>query len=178
MYRAGMAVFWIHDECEREWRPVPLAGRPVWLAAGSARVEMAPHPPAEGLAAVIVPCDAGGWAIASRPGVGVWVNGDPLLLGLRVLRDHDAIRVGAGEVVFYSGEAIATVVPFAGPRAIPCARCRRDIELQAPAVECPRCHSWHHQVEDSECWTYAPTCGQCDQPARVNGEYQWRPEVL
>jgi hypothetical protein len=109
----------------------------------------------------------------------VFVNGVPVLGGLRVLSDRDEIRVAGVETWFFSTEELARVepMPVAG-KPIVCPRCRQRIDTDILAVKCPACSLWHHQSDDLPCWTYAPTCALCPQPTQLDSGFQWTPVGL
>ncbi len=170
-----MAVLWIHHEREQGWCPVPLNG--VAVALG----EASPPPGAAGVDAPVLMlsvADGAESVLMSGVGAAPSINGDPLALGIRVLRDHDAIRIGSSDSMFFTTESLAQVVPFPEPRPVPCARCKTDITPGSPAVKCPKCGAWHHQGEELSCWTYAEKCAGCDQPTAMDGQYAWTPEGL
>ena len=134
----------------------------------------------EAVAAMIAPGPLGGAArvVIASAGAGIHINGDPLLVGIRVLIDRDAIRIGNGEPIFFSAESLPQIVPFPERRAVPCARCKTDITAGMPAVKCPKCGAWHHQGGETLCWTYAEKCAACDQPTAMDGDYHWSPEGI
>ena len=119
------------------------------------------------------------WVLLAPPGNGaVRVNGMPLALGMRVLRERDEIVVN-GRRRYFSGERHAVVVPFPGSdRPVTCPRCRQEVLAGTPAVACPQCDAWHHQSEELPCWTYSPTCALGDQPTELGTGYRWTPEGL
>jgi len=175
-----MPLLWNQREHKEQWSPVPLGDEDVALP-------LDPDPPVGGsgpAAAVITrPVPGGGPArtLMAAPGGLVWVNGEPLILGIRVLCDRDTIRIGARECVFYSTESLPQIVPFPEARPVPCARCKTDIMPGTPAVRCPSltCNAWHHQSDDLPCWTYAEKCaGACDQSTAMDGHYRWNPEGI
>jgi hypothetical protein len=173
-----MAVLWIHDDLEQRWCPVPLNGKAVTLTDDPER------PAVEEVSArspmVVLPVGPGAdRVLLARAGAAVWVNGDPLLLGIRVLRDRDVIRIGAREsCVVFSAESLPQVVPFDQQQPTPCARCKTDIERGAPVVRCPKCSAWHDQSKDLPCWTNTDKCAMCGHPTAMDGQYQWSPEGL
>jgi hypothetical protein len=171
-----MAHLWLHHEQDQQWRPVSLNRDPVGLTEDPQR----PLGSMGSAVAIIVPGPLGGAARAliAPPRAAVWVNGDPLLLGIRVLADRDSIRVGSGQCFFYSTETLPRVVAFPDHRVVPCNRCKTDITPGALVVKCPGCGAWHHQAGDMPCWTYAQKCSACDQPTAMDGEYRWGPEGL
>ena len=108
----------------------------------------------------------------------VRVNGAPLDVGIRVLRDRDELRVD-GCRVYFSTESLAELVPFPGAdRPVFCARCKLEISAGTPAVRCPACTVWHHQTDRLPCFTYRETCSTCPQPSALDAGYRWSPEEL
>jgi hypothetical protein len=123
------------------------------------------------------------WVLIAGAGPDVRVNGDAMLLGVRVLTDRDEISVaGVGEL-FFSTESLARVEEFTGDLtgatpAIYCPRCRQTIDEGVSAVKCPQCGVWYHETEDLNCWTYAETCALCPQPTDLDAGFRWTPEGL
>ena len=110
-----MPVMWIQHEQEQRWCPVALNGEAVALPANS---ELQVGGEVAHAAAIVLSAGAGGdRLVMARTGAAVWVNGEPLLLGVRVLRDRDVIRVGSGECAVYSAESLASVGYLSGPCA-------------------------------------------------------------
>ena len=112
------------------------------------------------------------------------VNGRPVLGGLRVLEHRDEVVLGKSRL-FYSAESTPLVVmfqPFDGARLPTCPLCRGPIRAGDPAVQCPGCGRWLHQIDAADgkpaknCWTYAPTCRFCNHPTALGGDAAWRPE--
>lgn len=138
------------------------------------------EPQLGGVARLVSTQAAGGkeaWLLLAAPGQAL-VNGQPVWLGLRVLRDRDEIQFTGGGSLFFSTESLARVMDFPGaPKQVFCPRCRDRIE-PGPAVKCPACGVWHHQLGDRPCWTYAETCALCPQPTALNAGFQWTPERL
>ena len=125
------------------------------------------------------PLDSAAWHLIASPVSAIWVNGLPLLAGFRVMRDRDEIRLADGSSGFFSTEALARVSPMpATDRPMSCPRCRQRVEPESPAVSCPACGLWHHQLDDRPCWTYAPTCSLCPQPTALDAGFQWTPTEL
>jgi hypothetical protein len=127
--------------------------------------------------------DGSTWMLLAPPEAGVHVNGLPLELGLRVLRDKDEIRLGERQRFFFSAEQVVQVVPFPGAdQEVCCARCLDPIAPGATAVQCPNpaCGAWHHQMPEKNlpCWSYTPTCALCDQPTALDAGFRWTPEEL
>ncbi len=167
-----MAVFWVQDE-QGQWEPVASNDDTVDL-----RGVLGPAVAPEIGAAAVVMKRGEERILISNGREGVWVNGEPLVLGIRALRDRDAIRIGARRTAFFSTEALPRITPFPQPHPAPCARCMTDVVPDSPAVKCPKCGAWHHQSDEFPCWTYTEKCARCDQPTALDGQYHWNPEGL
>jgi len=127
------------------------------------------------------------WVLMAGNGAGVRVNGEPVWLGLCVLRDRDEITLPGAEPdgthrCFFSTERLARVEPFPGAPAGPvyCARCKLPINRGDLAVQCsnPECGAWHHQSDEFPCWTYHTKCALCNQATELDAGYRWTPEEL
>ena len=117
-------------------------------------------------------------AMAAAPGA-VVVNGQPLFLGLRVLRDRDELLVCGRVRLYFSTESLPQVLPLPDVgRSVICPRCQQPITPGLAAVKCPKCATFHHQTDELPCWTYTPTCVLCDQPTDLNAGYRWTPAEL
>ncbi len=155
-----------------DWGILPLNSAAVrWSPAGALRA----GPPAEsGLSpGVLMPSDSG-WVLVCPPG-SFWVNGEPVVLGMRVLTDRDELVTPSGRM-FFSTESLATVVPFPGAASpLTCPRCAREIALGADAVRCPACGTWYHEGEDGRnCYTYG-VCLSCDRDPSLGDGYRFDP---
>jgi len=177
-----MAVLWISGA--DGWGAKKLDGAQFDLAAGSVRAAERSSAAASGGTAQLVGADAGGagsdgsaaWALIAPTHSGVRVNSRALPAGLCVLANRDEIRIG-GEVLYFSTETLAEVVPFPGSvRAAYCARCRQQIEVGSPAVCCPNCGIWYNQSAELPCWTYADKCAFCGHPTTFDSGFTWTPE--
>ncbi|HJT76307.1 MAG TPA: hypothetical protein VJ739_03820 [Gemmataceae bacterium] len=170
-----MSTVWKEDGGNR-WQPVAVPdGRPL------------PGADVEAPGIEIIRFGQGsdrGVALLARFGVRVLVNGQPLLGGFRVLEHRDEILVGRRRF-FFSSESAPAVVAFRavpGARPCTCPVCRGVIQDGDPAVQCPGCARWFHQVEPGEgraarrCWTFAERCRLCNHPTSLSGEPVWRPE--
>jgi hypothetical protein len=121
-------------------------------------------------------------ALLAMPETTVWVNGQPVLGGLRVLDHKDEVLLGTTRL-FFSAESTpvaATYSPTLGTRTPTCPVCRGPVRAGERAVQCPGCSRWFHQfdaVEAKQCWTYAATCRFCSHPTALTGEAAWRPEM-
>ncbi|MSU57211.1 MAG: hypothetical protein EXS35_03350 [Pedosphaera sp.] len=177
-----MASLWQIDGTK--WVRQPLSGSHAVLGAH-------PEMPVRTLAALaaadgpaVLGCYARGelpplWALLGAAEAHVWVNGQPLAGGLRVLRDRDEILIAGRTRFYFSTEELAKVEPFtAGEHPVFCARCRQPIQSGTPAVRCPGCGHWCEQSEAKPCWTYGPTCPLCDQPTAFDTGLRWTPEEL
>jgi hypothetical protein len=124
-----------------------------------------------------------GAALLSADDVAVWVNGERVLGGLKVLLHRDEILVG-GELYYYSAQSRPVVAAFAlveGQRRPRCGVCRMAIEDGQAAVCCPQCGRVYHQIEAAGeqaaklCWTYRPAC-LCAHPTGLGEDDAWRPD--
>jgi hypothetical protein len=124
------------------------------------------------------------------------INGEAVPLGLRVLRDRDAIQIGDGcaaaasggmGVMFFSTQSTPVVTPLAGEKAVVCARCRKKIQPGTLSVRCPACGAIHHQTsaagagatEQLMCWTYHTRCARCQREATALDDCEaWTPQEL
>jgi len=185
-----MAHAWVERGDSVGWSVVPLEGGS-YEFSGSGLTELG-GPSSDGAAQqspVLIRRSNGGtdveWILLSTDLTRVSVNGQPLVLGVRVLRDRDEITVrradGPGPLrCFFSTQRLAHVQLLpAGDGPVRCARCKNVIVPQTTAVRCPKCELWHHQMEDGRnCWTYTPGCASCGHPTQLDGTYQWTPEAL
>jgi hypothetical protein len=125
------------------------------------------------------------WALLCGAGNGVRVNGKPVPGSLRVLRDRDEIRSPALGTIFFTEDTRPVVRPLPKMEGeVVCARCKQAIREGSPAVSCPGCGKWHHQIEgigkdeDLPCWTYGQACGFCGHPTSLEVGFRWTPEGL
>jgi len=133
-------------------------------------------PPGEpfpvGCQAILLPLGGDRWGLLARDEV--VVNGVPAL-PLRLLADKDEILINR-EIIFFSAESGAEVVPFPAPeREVCCGRCKGKLQAGEFAAQCLRCKVWHHQTQELPCWTYGATCSSCDCSTKGGA---WRPEPL
>ena len=179
-----MAHVWLTTNAAGEWGIQPLAGE--CCLAGTAGQVLRLTPPASGPGlddVRILPPDAAGvspsWTLLGGRGAALRVNGQPLALGIRALRDRDEISL-AGQRCFFSTEELARIVAFPGlAQPVCCPRCKQKVEAGQLAVACPNCRAWHHQTEEFPCWTYGPTCALCQiQATALDAGYSWTPEML
>ncbi len=147
---------WRWDSPAGVWRAEPLAA--------GAGVALGPR-------VLALPLTSGGCGLLVEGRVAV--NGVPAL-PLRVLQDRDEIRVD-GESMYFSIDGPADVVPFSGASSVRCGRCQGEMQEGVPAVQCPRCRSWHHQTPVLPCWSYGPQCSGCDRPTSGAA---WQPAPL
>jgi hypothetical protein len=118
------------------------------------------------------------WALVSGANARVFVNGEPLALGVALLRDRDELRVGGRAAVYFSTERLACVEPCERDDAPRCPRCAQAIERGQLSVRCPRCDVLHHQLTERPCWTYSSRCALCAQPSDLEAGLSWTPELL
>lgn len=121
------------------------------------------------------------WVLLDASASRTRVNGAPIGIGARVLSDRDAIALADGRTVFFSSERLAQTVPFPGEDDRTCCiRCKLPLAPGMPAVRCPApdCGFWHHQCDDSPCWTYTEGCAGCGHPTAPDAGFQWSPAEL
>lgn len=118
-----------------------------------------------------------GWLLLAPFRLRLWVNGDLLGAGLRLLRDKDELRCAGSPPVYFSTEVPATIGVFPDtPRPARCPRCRQTLTPGRPAVRCPSCETWHHEEPGCNCWTHTPACALCGHGTSLDTDYRWRPE--
>lgn len=178
---AQMAHLWTRNHAG--WAPERLGGESFRLCAGGPGTHMASDKATArrgDAEAHLVPAIVGAshvWALMAPAGSRVQVNGRAPLAGLCVLRDRDEIRLGNGEVLYFSTDSLATVVPFSGSdRSVFCGRCRQRIDAGVPVVCCPDCGIWFHQGSDLPCWTYSEKCAFCGRATALDAGFMWAPE--
>jgi len=163
-----MAHLWLNQNSQ--WQPVPMAGPALALSAAG---ELTAVPPADD-AQIRLIASANDWVLLAVPAARIRINGEPLSLGCRVLRDRDEIVIGQVRS-YFSTERLARVEPFPDTEtAVFCARCRQQIQPGTPAVRC-QCGTWCHETEDLRCWSYAETCPLCPHPTAADAGYRWEP---
>ena len=119
------------------------------------------------------------WMLFAPAGSSVRVNDAPLDNGIRILADRDAIRVASLPAMYFSTEQLARIELYSGDENVYCPRDKTLISEGDPAVCCPRCGVWHHELEDKGCWTYSGTCALCDQSTDLDAaRFRWTPEDL
>jgi len=174
-------TLWICDS-DHELKPLSLQGDPLDLTAHPPRVAAEALAAGAAPAALLLPGRRGTpppWVLLVSGDCPVTVNGAPVLTGIRVLADRDEIRIAGADPVFFSTETLPVVEPFpGGPRTVYCPRCKLPIQPGTPAVRCPGCGVFHHQLDERPCYTYAPACAACGAPAELSGGYRWVPEGL
>jgi hypothetical protein len=124
---------------------------------------------------------AGGenWILKCSATAPVRVNGQPVYLGTRTLKDRDEIVLAGTSRFYFSTEELARVEPFPGAaQPVFCTRCKEQIAKDTLAVRCPACGQWCHQTDEKPCWPYGPSCPLCDQPTALDAGYRWTPEEL
>ncbi len=176
-----MAHLWIEDNIN-EWQILPLpAGSLIILPeypAQSLRIGQGGE--LEESVAVLQALHADGsqWVLITRQG-GCRINGEPIDLNIRVLRDKDEIQAANGPRHFFSTEMLPQIIPFKGAaQKVLCPRCQLEIAPGQPAVRCD-CGVTYHQDASEEllCWTYGP-CAFCGRPGSLDDGYRWTPEEL
>ena len=115
------------------------------------------------------------WALLVGRGQRVLLNGQPLDLDLALLRHQDDLRVNGSPPLYFSSERLASVEPCPRLDLPRCPRCAQSIACGDPAVCCPGCGVFHHQLADLPCWTYAARCARCEVPSDLDAELRWTP---
>ncbi len=115
------------------------------------------------------------WVLLAGEEANVRVNGSPLASAVHVLQDRDEIRLGDAETgswqrCFFSTAGAVRVEPFpAGGDPPCCPSCRQPIAGGQPAVRCPACGLWHHEMGNGQrCWTVTGCCARCRCPAPLD----------
>jgi hypothetical protein len=187
---------WIREE--KEWTVLPLASDRYEIAAG--RTDSDSAAPVAGRAPVVLRTRTGDSdanersaailvrSAATGAGPEAWslvildeairINGRPVGIGLRRLRDRDELRLPGGERSYFSTECQAEIVPYPRADGITCPRCKTKIAEGEAAVRCPDCAIWYHQTDDRPCYTYSPTCGTCPRASDLDAGFRWTPEGL
>jgi hypothetical protein len=119
-----------------------------------------------------------GWAVLASDGACLLLNGEPVALGLAVLRHRDELRVGDAGPFYYSDERLAAVEAFASDDAPRCPRCAQPIARGELSVRCPACGVLHHHRADRECWTHVERCALCEQSTDLEAGLRWTPKEL
>ena len=119
-----------------EWKTRELGAQPLVLAALNTFPD-APDAPGAGAFLSRAP-NAGqeGWLLFTPAAQPVLVNGEPVFLGLRALRDRDELRLPGAAPMYFSTEHRVAIEPFTGLAEGRCPRCTKVIELLTPAVRC------------------------------------------
>jgi len=130
--------------------------------------------------------DSGPTLLRSSVGADSWVligsadttlNGEALRLGVRVLRDRDAIAT-ATTSQFFGTERAAHVQPFPGAeKVVYCPRDKQVIEPGSEAVRCPGCGLFVHESAELPCYSCSSTC-VCGHPSNLDGRLRWTPADL
>lgn len=122
--------------------------------------------------------DASGprWVLLASRATRVLLNGEPLALGVALLRHRDELRFPGGDPIYFSAERLTAVEPCPRDDAPRCPRCAQPIARGEPAVGCPGCGVLHHQLADRPCWTHLPRCARCAQITALDAGLRWSPE--
>jgi len=176
-----MAHIWLQNKAW-EWTAHPLAGDEFSLEAflneAPGRAPALGGAPSDIQLLKTETDNQENWAVVAGYESGLSINGIPLPLGIRILRDRDEIRWSPDGFGFFSSEELAAVVDFPHcDRKIFCPRCKQEIVPGTPAVRCPSCRIWHHQSEELPCYSYADSCATCTRKTCINGEYEWVPGI-
>ena len=176
-----MAFLWVEKVNRSKWLTVELTGDTWVLSTGEPTV--------------LCECNCGGSIFRptllirrSRAASALWIllageeanvrgNGLPMASAVHELRDRDEIRLGDAETgawqrCFFSTAGAVRVEPFpAGGDPLHCPHCRQPIAGGQPAVRCPACGRWHHELGNGQrCWSLAGRCARCRCPAPLDGD--------
>ena len=180
-----MPQMWMQSD-DGTWETRSLDGDlPLGAVAGERVHAGAPGERSEGAWLVCQhPAHGAQWVLLAAPQARVLLNGSLLPLGISVLRDRDELALDVGQdgwlrPWFFATERLARVEPLPEGVAPNCPRCHDLLGPAQPAVCCPACGVWHHQLADRPCWTYGETCAAChQQPTDLNGTWLWTPDDL
>ena len=181
-----MAHIWIQKASDggRCWAALPLTGSAYQFTGAEPYVRRAEGASAAAGGELLVRNDqevAGQWLLFAPPESRLRVNGHKPVLGVLALRDRDELRLGTGQRLYLATERLPQIVAFPGTaQETICPRCWKRIEQGMPAVHCPNCGIWCHQLKDRPCWHYegATTCPRCSQSNAADAGYRWWPEGL
>jgi len=167
-----MAYLWIEKGKTTQWLTVELTGD-VWvLSTGEPMALDKWHCGGSVSRPTLLvrrgdPTDAQ-WVLLAGHEANVRVNGLPMGLASRVLQDHDEILLGDAETdswrrCFFSRAGAVSVEPFpVNDNPMCCPHCKHPILGGQPAVRCPACGQWHHEMSDGQCcWSLPGCCGGC-----------------
>jgi len=123
------------------------------------------------------------WFVLPYAGTRLRRNGARVGAGLSQLLDRDVFCFGAADadVWTFTTERLPSVEIFTGGDGLHCPRCKLELQHGGKVVACPECRGLHHQDEAAgkPCWTYAPTCAQCNRETRLtDAAYSWTPHDL
>ena len=184
-----MSQLWLANADGAAWAVSPLDRNVYGLScSGLSAAEAPAESNGNGAPAVLLMRHVNGsreqWFLLAHNRADVRVNGLPLVIGACLLLDRDGItmRDDAGHAFrcFYSAERLAQAVPYPGPDAVRCPRCKQPIAPGQMAVQCPGpdCGGWHHLTAELPCWIYSTTCALCDQATQLDAGFHWTPEDL
>ena len=149
-----MAHIWVYSEPEKLWAVMPMVEgsmleftgedkRPLRQSAGGTSSRFPILMSASGL-----PGEETSWTLLAQPDANLWVNGLPLISGIRLLRNQDEICILGCRRFYFSTDSLPQVMAFPGfDRSILCPRCKQEVKKGEPSVRCPSCGVWHHQTE-------------------------------
>src|ERR1044071_5727205 len=125
-----MAHLWIRSETE-QWAVMPLEGDAFTLTANPPRIhERSGESESINDVLLIRARTQAAWVLVAGAGTHVSVNGAPVRTGLCVVADHDEIRVGDADSVYFSTETLARIEQFTGvDQTMFCPRCKQEIAL-------------------------------------------------
>jgi len=112
-----VSLLWIKNK-DCAWVDHALDNDFVAIGPGTATPMVAPDAPGSNSGTVLIRYgDTHGfdrWFLICTPGSRTRVNGARVPIGVRVLADRDAIALGDRQILFFSSEQLARVLPFPG----------------------------------------------------------------
>ncbi|MCZ6619475.1 MAG: hypothetical protein O7E57_15235, partial [Gammaproteobacteria bacterium] len=130
-----MANLW-HNSSGEGWIPTELRATTV---LGKDPIEFVDQTPSNLPRGEVLLCQPSGndgvatWLLLAPGNIPVRINNTPLLSGIRVLADRDAIRVSDHPTSYFSTEQLARIVAFPDGSQV-CARCKLPISKGDEAV--------------------------------------------
>jgi hypothetical protein len=173
-----MPMIW--KETKNGWAAVDLTAAGGWLADVLGPDDPGPDSDSQIIGFRELQSGRVRWALLDSAGEArrARLNGRPLGLRLRVLRDRDAIGVGNGRTLFFSADRPAIVEAIAAHAVVVmCGRCQTPIGPGSAAVRCPECSTWHHESPELGCWSHVERCSICSRSTAA-GEFGWTPLEL
>ncbi len=178
-----MPYLWIRDQ-DQIWSALPLSDHPYELGGSFPNERSMDHSVNTQTDDVLL-CPVGddrparSWVLLWGCGRDVRINGlREFPAGLRLIVDHDEIRVGSNPVVYFTTETLPVVETFEGnDHEMFCPRCKKQIEPGASIVRCVECGLMYHYNTDRKlnCFEYSESC-LCGHATRLDAGFRWVPD--